>query len=179
MRLFCTWGRQDNETQKAHRNPGYRTDRRHRPPACGSQSAPVTLKAAAPAATATHSLGPIGGNKPSLVKPTKSAPTVQTLLTFTGHGNESTPSFTTNGDFTASWVYSGNVDTSTGSTMPDNFSTNMNTAGQGQDINFNGPNDIQASGSGNQTISGDNGSHYFTVQANDASTWTIKVVSAP
>ena len=167
------------KTQQAHRNPGHRHCRGIGLAACGSQSAPVTVKAAAPAATATHSLGPIGSNKPSRVKPTRSAPTVQTLLTFTGYGNESTSSFTTNGDFTASWVYSGNVDTSSGSAMPDNFSTTMNTAGQGQDINFNGPNDIQASGSGNQTISGDNGSHYFTVQANDASTWTIKVVSAP
>ncbi len=92
----------------------------------------------------------------------------QTLLTFTGHGNESTPSFTSTGDFTVSWVYSGNVDTSTGTATPDNFSAAMNTSGQGEDIAFNRPNDIQASGSGNQTVSGDNGSHHFTVQANDA-----------
>ena len=32
------------------------------------------------------------------------------------------------------------------------------TAGQGIDFNFSGPNDIQASGSGNQTVSGDDGS---------------------
>jgi hypothetical protein len=63
-----------------------------------------------------------------------------------------------------SWVYGGNVDTSAGTAMPDNFSATMNTS----DIAFNGPNDIHASGSGNQTVSGDNRSHYFTVQANDA-----------
>ena len=139
--------------------------------ACSSNSAPAAKPAAAStsAPAATHSAKAVAA-KPA-------AP--QTLITFTGHGNESTPSFTTNGDFTVSWVYSGNVDTSTGSAMPDNFSATMNTAGQGQDINFNGPNDIQASGSGNQTISGDDGSHYLTVQANDASTWTIKVVAAP
>ena len=105
------------------------------------------------------------------------------MLSFTGHGSESTPKFITSGDYTVTWAYSGNVDSSIpGSPQPDNFILNMETSsgyGPGQDAAFNGPNDIQASGSGNQTVSGDDGTHYLTVQASDASTWTVKVITAP
>lgn len=101
------------------------------------------------------------------------------LLTFTGHGNESTPKFSSSGDFTVTWSYSGNVDNTTGSSIPDNFMMDMYTTGQGDDmLNFNPVNEIQTSDSGNQTVSGDDGTHYFTVQSNASSTWTIKVVAA-
>jgi hypothetical protein len=116
--------------------------------------------------------------------PTTPAPTTpaapQTLLNFTGHGNESTSSFTSSGDFSVSWSVTGNTDTSSGTAIPDNFMIDMYTAGTGDDMmNFNPVNDIQSTDSGNQTVSSDDGSHYFTVQANTASTWTIKVVTAP
>lgn len=132
--------------------------------------ASTTKPAASPAVTHSATAQPAATQAPA-------AP--QALLSFTGHGSESTPQFTSTGDFTVTWAYSGNVDNSLGNAAPDNFSAIMNTPGQGQDTAFNGPNDIQSSGSGNQTVSGDSGSHYFTVQANDASTWTIKVTTAP
>jgi hypothetical protein len=113
---------------------------------------------------------------PATVTTTPAVPA--TLLNFTGHGDESTPKFDTSGDFTVTWSYSGNVDTSFGSSTPTNFIANMNTSGQGEDIAFNGANDVQASGTGNQTVSGDDGTHYFTVQASANSTWTIKVITA-
>ncbi len=141
----------------------------------------ILLVALAPAST-TKPAGPPAATHSATAQPaaTASPAAPRALLSFTGHGNESTPSFTASGDFTVSWAYSGNVDDSIpGSPQPDNFSAVMNTPGQGEDVAFNGPNDIQASGSGNQTVSGDSGSHYFTVQASGASTWTVKVLTAP
>jgi hypothetical protein len=111
-------------------------------------------------------------------------PPAPKVFTYTGHGNESTPKFTTSGDFTVSWAYSGNVDVAFGQSLPDNFSVSMFSSGQtevgqtGQDLNFNDPNEIQASDSGNQTISGDDGTHYFTVQSNAASAWTFKITTS-
>ena len=126
-------------------------------------SAPAVPQTVAPAAVATQ--------PPA---------TPQTLLDFTGHGSESTPKFSTSGDFTVTWAVTGNVDTSSGTPIPDNFMVSMYTAGQGDDVlNFSPVNDIQVTDGGNQTVSGDDGSHYFTVKANPASTWTIKVVTAP
>ena len=142
----------------------------------------VLLVALAPSGTTTHNATaqPAITHSATAQPAATTAPAApQTLLSFTGHGNESTPPFNASGDFTVSWAYSGNVDSSLGSPAPDNFIVVMDTPGQGEDVGFNGPNDIQASGTGSQTVSGDSGSHYFTVQANGASTWTIKVITAP
>lgn len=132
-----------------------------------------TQHTSAPAPAPTHSSAPAVAPTHAPAKP--AAPV--TLLTFTGHGNESTPAFTTHGDYTVTWTYSGNVDTTEGSSLPSNFIMNLNTTGQGPDIGFNGVNDISASGSGNQTVSGDSGSHYLTVQA--IGDWTVKVTAVP
>ena len=106
-------------------------------------------------------------------------PTEGTLLNFTGSGTSSTPTFTVagDGDYIVSWTFSGNDSQGTGG---DNFIVGENTAGSGQDTNaLSLPNVIQASGSGNTTVSGDQGVHTFSVQADQGATWTIKVVSAP
>jgi hypothetical protein len=139
----------------------------------GSASQPVSAPVAAAPVTAP---APAAAAPAPVAKAAPKPAPAPKVLTFTGHGNASTPKFITTGDFTVSWVYSGNVDNSFGSSMPDNFAADMYTSGLGQDVmNFNGVNEIQSSGSGNQTISGDDGTHYFTVQSNGASTWTFKV----
>jgi hypothetical protein len=107
------------------------------------------------------------------------APTEGTLLNFTGTGNAETPSFTVggDGDYTVSWTFSGNDQQGDGG---DNFIVDENTVGNGQDANATDlPNVIQTSGNGNTGISDDAGVHTFNVQADQGSTWTIKVVSAP
>jgi hypothetical protein len=70
------------------------------------------------------------------------------------------------------WTYSGNVDPSRG--IANNFIINEDG---GNDSSFNGPNDIQASGSGSTDVVNDADTHTFNVQATDS--WTIKVVSQP
>jgi hypothetical protein len=107
------------------------------------------------------------------------------VLTFTGHGNGSTPKFSTSGDFTVSWIYTGNVMSIAGYSSSDLFGALMHSPGSsdekqfGQDSTFNNPSDIAATGSGNQTITGDDGTHYLTIQADVASTWTFKVTTSP
>jgi hypothetical protein len=159
--------------------------------ACGSAhaaspAAAVSTSAPASAPTAAAPKAPASTSAPVTAAPAP-APSTATV-TFHGHGNESTPKFSTTGDFTVSWAFKGNADVTqwaTGTTTsPHNFSISMFSSGQtevgqtGQDLNFNDPNEIAASDSGNQTISGDDGTHYFTVSAGSSCTWTFTVTSA-
>ena len=146
--------------------------------ACGSQSAPASH----PAPVASHSVAAA----PTTAAPSTPAP-VPVTRTFSGRGKGSTPTFTSVGSFTVSWTFKGNVDVTqwaTGTTSsPDNFSISMFSSapeevGQvNQDLAFNDPNEVQASDSGNQTISGDDGTHYFTVDSGTACAWTFTVVT--
>jgi hypothetical protein len=166
--------------------------------ACGGPAATTPTAAAAPTPTAVNLYTDERGLSciqskvrdafcppypaASATAPVTAAPAPSTV-TFTGHGNESTPKFNTSGDFTVSWTFTGNTDTAFGQALPDNFSISMFSSGAtyvgqtGQDLNFNDPNEIRASDSGNQTISGDDGSHYFTVDANGSCGWTFKITN--
>ncbi len=109
--------------------------------------------------------------------PAASAPAAgSTLLDFSGSGTQQTPSFTSSssGDYTVSWTFSGNDTQVPGG---DNFI--MQEDG-GSDVNaLSLPNVIQTSGQGSTGVTGDTGSHSFNVTADQGSSWTIKVISAP
>jgi len=119
--------------------------------------------AAAPAAVTSPSASPT----PAPFQP-------QTLLDYSGTGQEATPRFTVggSGDYTVSWTFSGNTDPEFGGAS--NFIIEEDGS---NDFNFDGPDLIQASGSGSTNVSGDTGTHTFNVQASGS--WTIKVVTAP
>jgi hypothetical protein len=105
------------------------------------------------------------------------APTEGTLLNYSGQGTSETPSFTAggSGDYTVTWTYSGNNDSSFGSSTATNFSIQEDGGNDFKSTSL--PNDIAASGSGNTGVFGDAGRHTFNVQATGS--WTVKVVSAP
>lgn len=98
------------------------------------------------------------------------------LLDFSGTGTEETPSFNAggSGDYTVSWTFSGNDQQGDGG---DNF---IMSEDGGNDVNaLSLPNVIQTDGSGNTGVTNDPGAHTFNVQADDGSSWTVEVVSAP
>lgn len=96
------------------------------------------------------------------------------IATFKGSGNENTGSFNVpdSGNYIVAWSYSGNVDTSFGSSQPTNFSI-MET-GSGMSIGL--PNDIAASGHGSTEITDASGTDSLNVQA--AGSWTITIKAA-
>lgn len=93
---------------------------------------------------------------------------------WSGHGNENTPSFNApaSGNYVVSWKYSNNTDPQIGG------GTNFSIEATDQNV-FGGdlPNDIASSGSGSTEITGASGVESFNVSATGS--WTITVKSAP
>lgn len=107
---------------------------------------------------------------------TADAPTGTTVMRYSGSGTQVTPAFPVpaSGDYVVSWSFSGNGD---GFGNGGNFIMTAPNAGLG-DMSL--PNDIAGSGSGSTEVSGDtNATDSFNVQAEDGSSWTVKVVAAP
>lgn len=109
----------------------------------------------------------------TLYKPASQGPTGTTIASYSGHGNETTGSFSipSSGDYIVKWSYSGNTDPSMGGGT--NFSiTDTNTNGMQGDT----PNDVATSGSGSTEDTGMSGAQSFNVQA--TGDWSVQVISA-
>lgn len=138
-------------------------------------SGPGPSPAARPAATVTVTAQAQAAPAPT-VTVTAPAPEPQAgalLGTFKGTGNQVTPAFTVpdSGNFIVTWSYSGNVDSSFGSSQPTNFAVSDNAGGFG-DL----PDDIAASGHGSTEVTGASGTDRLNVQA--AGTWAVTVRAA-
>ena len=97
-----------------------------------------------------------------------------TLHTFKGTGNQVTPAFTVpdSGNYIVRWTFSGNVDTSFGSSQASNFIISNTGSGIGEGL----ANTVAASGSGSTEVTGGSGTDSLNVQA--IGSWTITIVSA-
>jgi hypothetical protein len=96
------------------------------------------------------------------------------IATFKGSETENTGSFNVpdSGNYIVAWKYSGNVDTSFGSSMASNFI--ISNTGDGMALGL--PNEIAASGHGSTEVTGASGTDSFNVKA--VGSWTITVKSA-
>lgn len=107
------------------------------------------------------------------------------LLDYSGTGPGNTPVFSTsvNGNYTVYWSYSGNdyQPTSYGAwTNEFGISENFAVAGPGYNDGSGFPTDMMPdSGSGVIPVTGDPGTHNFSVSAIPACHWHIKVVAEP
>jgi hypothetical protein len=95
--------------------------------------------------------------------------------TWRGTGNQTTPAFNVpdSGNYTVLWSYSGNTDSSFGSSSATNFMVDETTGG-GESMGL--PNNIAASGQGSTMVTGASGVDSFNVQA--AGSWVITVKAA-
>lgn len=136
-------------------------------------SGPGPSPAARPAATVTVTAQAQAAPTVTVTAPAPKPQAGALLGTFKGHGNQVTPAFTVpdSGNFIVTWSYSGNVDTSFGSSQPTNFAVSDNAGGFG-DL----PDDIAASGHGSTEVTGASGTDRLNVQA--AGTWTVTVRAA-
>jgi hypothetical protein len=98
----------------------------------------------------------------------------QTLLKGSGSGNYTTARFTVggNGDYDAYWTYKPSADFASQG-MSANFSIE---ADNGNDLNFNDPNQLGTGGSGVVHVYSDAGTHYLTITGE--ADWTVTVVSS-
>jgi hypothetical protein len=119
---------------------------------------PVQSASSAPAHLSTPSVPP--------AKP-------KTLLQASGSGNYTTAKFTVggNGDYDAHWTYKPSADFASQG-LSANFSVQ---ADNGNDMQFNDPNQLGNGGSGVVHVYGDAGTHYLTI-ASEAD-WTITVTA--
>lgn len=132
--------------------------------------------AATPQAVATFSPAPTVTVTAPAVTKTVQAPAPAaggTIAKFKGSGNEATPHFNVpdSGSYTVAWSYSGNYDTSFGSSQASNFAITENGSGVGIGL----PNDIAGTGHGSTEVTDASGTDSFDVQA--AGSWTIVVTS--
>jgi hypothetical protein len=107
---------------------------------------------------------------------TSAVPTGTTVMRYSGSGTQVTPAFPVpaSGDYVVSWSFSGNGD---GYGNGGNFIMAMPNADL---LGMSLPNDIASGGSGSTEVAGDtNATDSFNVQAEDGSSWTVKVVAAP
>jgi hypothetical protein len=110
----------------------------------------------------------------TVYEPASDGPVGTKIATYTGTGNESTPSFQApaSGDYVIAWSFSGNDEQGDGG---DNFVIQA-TDQQADALGL--PNDIQTSGSGNTEITGASGTESFNVTADQTCNWTITITSA-
>jgi hypothetical protein len=129
-------------------------------PATPTTTAPATPKATTPARPAASPASP------APAKP-------QTLLQASGSGNYTTARFTVggSGDYDVYWTYKPNADFASQG-MSANFSVQ---ADNGNDMQFNDPNQLGTGGSGVVHVYGDAGTHYLTITGE--SDWTITVTA--
>lgn len=125
---------------------------------------PTVTAPAAPAPTVTQTVAP------------PPPATGATIATFHGSGNEATPSFNVpaSGNYIVAWRFSGNQDSSFGSSQPDNFIIDNTGSGEGLGL----ANDIAVSGHGSSEVTDGSGTDSFNVQAGDSSSWTLTVTAA-
>ena len=118
-------------------------------------ASPPAKQAAAPSPSATHAVA---------FQP-------QTLLATSGSGDNTTARFSVggSGDWDIYWTYSEG-----GFGQSVNFAID---ADNGNDLNFNGPNQLGTGGSGVTHVYNDAGPHYLSVTSEG--NWTIKVITAP
>lgn len=111
---------------------------------------------------------------PPTAPPPAPSPTPTLIGTWSGTGNQNTPSFSApaSGNYVVSWSYSGNTDPQFGG--PNNFIIE-NTDSSADALGL--PNDIQSSGSGSTEVTMASGTESFNVQATGQ--WTITVNAAP
>jgi hypothetical protein len=109
---------------------------------------------------------------PQATNPAPARP--QTLLKASGSGNYTTARFTVggNGDYDVYWTYKPSADFASQG-MSVNFSIE---ADNGNDLNFNNPNQLGTGGSGVVHVYGDAGTHYLTITGE--ADWTVTVVSS-
>ena len=98
----------------------------------------------------------------------------EVIDTFRGTGNQTTPAFNVpdDGSYTVRWTYSGNVDSSFGSSSPTNFA--IEETGSGEALGL--PNDIASSGQGSTTITDADATDRLNVEG--AGSWSITIQAA-
>ena len=114
-----------------------------------------------PAAATTPAAAATTPAKPA-ASPTSPAPArPQTLLPASGSGNYTSAKFTVggSGDYDVYWTYKPSADFASQG-MSANFSIE---ADNGNDLNFNDPNQLGTGGSGVVHVYGDAGTHYLTI----------------
>lgn len=127
--------------------------------------------------TVTHTVtkdvpGPV--QTKTVYEPASDGPAGTKLATYTGSGNEATPSFQApaSGDYTITWSFSGNDEQADGG---DNFAIQA-TDQQADALGL--PNDIQTSGNGSTEVTGASGTESFNVTADQTCSWSISITSA-
>ena len=148
--------------------------------ASASSTTTVTKTVAVPGPVSTKVVKvPVPGPTKTIVK-TKTVPAPppaagQKIATFSGTGNQVTPSFNVpaSGNYVVRWSYSGNIDNSAGTSMASNFIVSNTGDGDGSGL----PNDIQSSGSGSTEVIGSSGAT-DTLNVQAIGSWTLTIVSA-
>jgi hypothetical protein len=130
-------------------------------PAKPAATAPATPKVTKPPRPATPPASPAPARQ-------------QTLLTASGSGNYTSAKFTVggSGDYDVYWTYKPSADFASQG-MSANFSIE---ADNGNDLNFNDPNQLGTGGSGVVHVYGDAGTHYLTITGEAG--WTVTAVSS-
>jgi hypothetical protein len=129
-------------------------------PARAAATAPAAHKATAPAKSAAPPASPAPARP-------------QTLLQASGSGNYTTAKFTVggSGDYDVSWTYKPSAAFASQG-LSANFSVQ---ADNGNDLQFNDPNQLGTGGSGVVHVYGDAGTHYLTITGE--ADWTITVTA--
>jgi hypothetical protein len=124
-------------------------------------------------AAAASPARPVGSAPAQLSKPSAPPAKPQTLLRASGSGNYTTAKFTVggSGDYDVHWTYTPSADFASQG-MSANFSIQ---ADNGNDMQFNDPNQLGKGGSGVVHVYGDAGTHYLTIIGE--SDWTITVTA--
>lgn len=145
--------------------------------AAGGKSSTVTVTKKVPVPGETQTVTrkvPVPGPTVSVTVTVTAPPPPQgsVIDTFTGTGNQVTPSFNVpaDGNYIVGWTYSGNVDTSLGNDTAANFIITETGGGEADGL----PNDIAASGSGSTEVTGAGSTDRLNVQATGSWTITIK-----
>jgi hypothetical protein len=135
------------------------------PAAATASAKPASTAAAAPKAT-TPARPAAPPASPAPARP-------QTLLQASGSGNYTTAKFVVggSGDYDAYWTYKPSADFASQG-MSANFSVQ---ADNGNDMQFNDPNQLGNGGSGVVHVYGDAGTHYLTITGE--ADWTITVTA--
>jgi hypothetical protein len=134
----------------------------------------VAMGTSSASGTATASPARPASSAPAqLSKPSAPPAKPQTLLQASGSGNYTTAKFTVggSGDYDVHWTYKPSPDFASQG-MSANFSVQ---ADNGNDMQFNDPNQLGQGSSGVVHVYGDAGSHYLTI-ASEAD-WTIRVTA--
>lgn len=141
--------------------------------AAGAVACTSTHTVTTPGPTVNHTQTvPVPGPTVTQTVPAPAPPQGSTLDTFHGTGNEVTPQFNvpSDGNYILTWSYSGNIDSSFGSSDPTNFSIMPTGDGFGDT-----PNDIAASGQGSTEVTGADSHDSLNVEA--VGSWTITIKS--